>query len=237
LRREKMIRNAMRELERALSRRDFVRMTVKGAGLVAAVDRFGEKLFGVQPSGAADDRTPLATYSAIGNLVIPVDEDPGWATFEPGISEYGLNVFLKQVFFAGDANVFQAILGTYNAFDEAPRQLGYGPKFTQMNPDLQSQYFSDVLSGQFENDGLHDILFLAAFLAVFSTKAVFFSNYPYHLADPDSEFQVRPQTGVRTGWDVMRFKGPVGPEEEKALRKAYANIEVLPGVDPTNPYI
>jgi hypothetical protein len=35
----------------------------------------------------------------------------------------------------------------------------------------------------------------------------------------------------------MGLKGPVGPEEEKALRDRYTGIKEIPGVDLSNPYI
>jgi hypothetical protein len=41
---------------------------------------------------------------------------------------------------------------------------------------------------------------------------------------------------VKTGWQIMGFKGPVGPAEEAQLRARYSNITVNPGVDPKNPY-
>lgn len=42
---------------------------------------------------------------------------------------------------------------------------------------------------------------------------------------------------MKTGWDIIGFKGPVGPDEEKQLRDRYFDVAVLPGMDPNNPYI
>lgn len=232
-----MIRQALQEMERELSRRAFLHAALKGAGAVAVLDRFGEGLFAGQPQGDADDPTHMAVYRAIGNLVIPVDQDPGWATFEPEISDYGLNVFVRHVLFSNVELAFQGTLGVFNAMNEIPPTIGYGPHFLDMSTGFQSQFFGDILAGQFENAGVQDVLFIAAFLGLFSVKAVFFSNFPNHLAVPGEEFQVRPSSGVRTGWDIMGYKGPIGPEEEEELRRKFMDIEVLPGIDPSNPYV
>lgn len=228
---ESPIRASLVEMEREISRRSFFRTLVKGAGIASAFDRFGPKLF------AAETRLPYLVYSAIGNVVIPVDEDPGWATFEPGITTFGVDVFVRQVLLGGNFLAFLGFLNSLAAINEVPVQTTYGPRFLSMTTAAQNKYFSDMLTGQFENDGLQDILGFASGLALISTKGVFFSNYPKHQAIPGAEFQVRPPSAVKTGWDIMRLRGPVGPEEEKALRTRYFDSEELPGVDPNNPYI
>ena len=106
-----------------------------------------------------------------------------------------------------------------------------------MPTSAREKYFSDMLTGQFENDGYGDVLTFAYGLALISTKGTFFSNYPNHQAVPGAEFQIRPASDVKTGWDIMRLKGPVGPEEEKALRTKYFDAEELPGIDITNKLI
>jgi hypothetical protein len=124
------------------------------------------------------------------------------------------------------------------AVNEAPLLIGYSnANFLGMTEALLAQYIGNIISGQFENYGLQDILFLGAFVGLFSARAVFFSNYPNHLAIPDAEYQVRPASTVKTGWDIIGFKGPVGPEEEKQLRDRYFDVPTLPGMDPNNPYI
>ena len=229
------MRQAIEQLQLELSRRGFLKRTIQAAGIGLFWDRFGERLY-----GQTSTTDPKAVYSAIGNIVIPVDEDPGWITFEPGISDYALNTFVPQVLLGGgdmSKLTIQGVLATLMAFNDLPPLIGYSTApFMGMTEALQSQYFGNILSGQFENYGVQDILFTAAFVSVFSARAVFFSNYPYHLATPGSEFQVLPAAKVRTGWDIMGFRGPVGPAEEKQLRDKYANHQVLPGVDPNNPY-
>ncbi len=215
---ESPIRASLVEMEREVSRRAFFSTLIKGTGIALAFDRFGPKLFGAgAEKDAAEIRLPYLVYSALGNLVIPVDDDPGWATFEPGITTYGVDVFVRQVLPGGN---YLAFLG-----------------FLNMTTAAQNKYFSDMLTGQFENDGVQDILGFASGLTLISTKGVFFSNYPQHLAVPGAEFQVRAPFPVRTGWDIMKLKGPVGPDEEKKLRDKYFDAEELPGVDPTNQYI
>src|SRR5258706_13292629 len=93
-----MMRQAMERLHAEASRRDFLKRTIQAASVGLFWDRFGNRLF-AQNSSKTD---PRAVYSAIGNIVIPVDNDPGWKTFEPGISDYGLNVFTKQVVLGGN---------------------------------------------------------------------------------------------------------------------------------------
>jgi hypothetical protein len=236
-------REALRELEKEVSRRAFISKFIKGAGAVAVFDRFGEKLFADEQSKQNDKQavflpTPYAVFSAIGNLVIPVDQDPGWATFEPDITQYGLNVMAGQVFLGGNGLAFQGLQSTLSAMNEIPVAINYSPTpFLEMGEPEQARYYTDILTGQFENDGVQDILNFAALFGLVSTKATFFSNFPRHLAQPGAEFQVLPPSPVKTGWDIMRFKGPVGPEEEKQLRDKYFNAEELPGVDLRNPYI
>jgi len=230
-----MIRQAIEQLHKEVSRRVFFKRTVQAAGLGLFWDRFGSQLFA---QGTPRPTDPKAVYSAIGNIVIPVDDDPGWATFEPGISDYGLNVFLKQAILGGNELVFQGLLATFVAMNELPPLIDFAVlRFLEMGESLQAQYFGNILSGQFENTGAQDVLFLATFVGMFSTKALFFSNYPNHMATPGAEFQVRPPSNVKTGWDIMGFRGPVGPEEERQLRARYFDVETLPGMDPKNTYI
>ena len=112
------VRNALQALEQE-SRRSFLRTgfskVAGAAGLVAAFDRFGPQLFGAdvdeaESRDAVETRIPYLVYSALGNIIIPVDEDPGWATFEPGISLYGLDVFVRQVLLGGSYPAFAGYL-------------------------------------------------------------------------------------------------------------------------------
>ena len=228
------IRTTLDALEQQISRRSFVKGMVKGAGLVAAFDRFGTKLFAQQQS---DPRLPYKVFSAIGDVVIPVDDDPGWITFEPGITNFGVDVFVRQILLGGIYPAFLGYLNALIAVNEAPVITDYGPRFLDMSFDARTKYFGDMLSGQFENDGYGDVLGYAWGLSLISTKGTFFSNYPRHLSVPGEEFQVRPPSEVKTGWDIMQYKGPVGPAEEAALRARYFNTEELPGVDLSYPLI
>jgi hypothetical protein len=228
------IRSTLEALEQQISRRSFVKGMVKGVGLVAAFDRFGPSLFA---QGQGDPRLPYNVFSAIGNVVVPVDEDAGWATFEPGITNFGVNVFVRQILLGGIFPAFLGFLSSLAAMNEAPVVASYGPRFLEMSEDAQSRYFGDILTGQFENDGFGDVLGFASGLSLVSTKGTFFSNYPRHLAVPGAEFQVRAPSDVRTGWDIMGYKGPVGPQEEAELRAKFFNAQELPGIDPNNIYI
>jgi hypothetical protein len=227
-----MIRTALGALEKEASRRAFLHNLVKGAGLVAAYDRFGTELFADAPRPL-----PYQVYSAIGNVIIPVDQDPGWATFEPGITNFGVDVFVRQLLLGGSFLAFEGFLATLSALNQIPVLTTYGPAFLSMAPTAQNQYFSDLLTGKFENDGFGDVAGFSSGLALISTKGTFFSNYPNHQAYPGQEFQVRKPIGVKTGFDIMQLRGPVGPDEEKQLRTRFFDVEELPGVDPTNRYI
>ena len=230
---DKQLRESLVAAETEFSRRGVLKTLIKGVGIVAAYDNFGPKLF-----AAEETRLPYIVYSGLGQVVIPVDQDPGWATFEPGITNYGVDVFVRNVLLGGNFLAFLGFINSLAAVNEAPIIATYGPRFTEMVRDTRNQYYSDILTGQFENDGLGDILGFAAGLTLISTKAVFFSNYPRHLAVPGAEYQVRAPYPVKTGWDIMGLKGPVGPDEEKALRARFGtNAIVIPGVDQTNPYI
>ena len=72
---------------------------------------------------------------------------------------------------------------------------------------------------RFENDGVQEILDFIFILSLVGTKATFFSNFPRHRAIRNAEYQVLPASSIKTGWDIMRWKGPVGPEEERQLRE------------------
>jgi hypothetical protein len=84
---------------------------------------------------------------------------------------------------------------------------------------------------------VQDILSFGGVFMLLGVKQTFFLNYPNHLATPGAEFQTVLDNSPRTGWDIMRFKGPVGPEEEEQLRARSANAQELPGVDWRNPFI
>ena len=228
------VRITLEALEQQISRRSFVRGMVKGVGLAAAFDRFGPSLFAQQQD---DPRLPYTVYSAVGDIIIPVDEDPGWATFEPGITNFGVDVFVRQILLGGIYPAFLGFLSSLIALNEVPLIASYGPRFLNMNTAARVKYFGDILTGQFENDGYGDVLGYASRLCLISTKATFFSNYPRHLAVPGEEFQVRPPSPVKTGWDIMGYKGPVGPQEESELRAKFFNTEELPGVDQNDIYI
>ena len=122
-----------------------------GLGAAAAYDRFGPALFGqaARPTLA----TVLPIFRAFGKLVIPVDEDPGWETFEPGISEYALDVYIRQVFALGNQLAFDGLLAAMNGFNEFPPIIGYGPKFLNMNQRAQGDYLSNVLISA-QDDGV-----------------------------------------------------------------------------------
>jgi hypothetical protein len=118
-----------------------------------------------------------------------------------------------------------------------PPTVSYGPTFLSMSIGARAQYLTDVLEGNFENDGTQDIMSYGGLFALLATKMVFFSNYPHHLANPASEFQQILGNTPPTAFDFMGYRGPVGQAEEAALRAASLNAPVLPGVDPTDPYI
>lgn len=236
---ESLIRPSLVECESEFSRRGFLRTLVRGAGIAAAFDNFGPKLFADNSSLAL----PYQVFGALGRLVIPIDQDAGWETFEPGITTFGVDVFIRNVLLNGNYLAFLGFLNCLNALNNAPVDAVYGPKFLDMLVGQQLQYFSDILTGRFENDGVGDLLGFAGGLSLIATKGTFFSNYPLHLPLVDDhgqnlEFQVRPLHQIRTGWDIMQLKGPVGPDEEKALRARYTGIKEIPGVDfDNNPYI
>lgn len=215
-----------------LSRRTVLKLGIKAAALFTAVSQLDTSVL------AESDEIPVQVVGAIGRIVIPVDEDPGWASFEPDINDYALNVFVKQAFLGGNQRAFEAFLGLLESFNEIPVQIRYGRRFLEMAEEAQETYFRAVLTGQFENDGVQEILGLAGNVGLLTAKAVFFSNYPFHLAEVGAEYQNQtPPGNLRTGYSIMGFRGPVGPEEEEQLRQRYLGVEELSGVDWSNPYI
>jgi hypothetical protein len=230
-----MTAEGLRQLDRELSRRVFLRRSFTAAGLVAGWHWFQRK--GLAEDSAATPDVAFRVMSAMGALVIPVDEDPGYASFEPGITGYVLESFVQHFVLAGNIVAYEALLGTLRTMHEAPPLIEYGPRFLDMNSGEREKYFTDCLTGQFENEGYGDILGLTAFLGLFAPKAVFFSNYPRHLATPGADIQVLPASDIKTGWDIMGFRGPVSQTEEESLRERFLGIEVLPGIDRNNPYI
>jgi len=217
-----------------LSRRGFFTRTVKAAGIALFWEKYGDRLFG-QTVSKTD---PAAVIAAMGNIIIPIDDDPGYASFEPGITKYTMGSFIPQVMLGGDPFLLSGINSVIQAFNDLPPVIGYSTNtFLQMSEFAQSAYYGSVLAGGFENYGTQDVMFLAAFVGLFATKGVFFSNYPNHLATPGAEFQVVPASKIKTGWEIIGFKGPVGQAEEAQLRAKYKDHTVLPGMDPNNPYI
>lgn len=232
-----MNRQGLLEMERELSRRRFFGLISKGLAVGAALDRIKDPLEAAIRTPRPDAAHALKVYSAIGNLTIPVDQDPGWATFEPGISNYGMNTFVYQILLANNQIAFDAYQGCLIKMDSVPVTLGYNTNFLNMGLDQQNQYLTDILVGNFDADGWQDILNLAANASVVSAKTTFYSNFPNHLANPEAEYQVPAPSTLRTGWAQMGLKGPVGPEEEAALRKQHLGAQEILGIDTRNPYI
>ena len=231
-------RLALPEMERTLSRRALLLNIGKGMGVMAAYDRFGSRLFGATtPTDEQNYRAGLQIFGAFGRMVIPVDEDPGWATYEPDITVYGLNVYIRQVFSLGRDLSFNGYMQAVVALNEIPPLINYGRKFLDMPLDAQGLYLTNILTGAFENDGVSDILGFGAVFMLLACKQVFFQNFPKHLPTPGAEFQQVLGNTPKTGWDIMGFRGPVGPDEEKALRARSLNAPELPGVDVRNPLI
>ena len=231
-------RLALAEMEKTLSRRAFFMKVGKGLGVVAAYDRFGPRLFGTTPAtDAANYQQSLKIFSAYAQLVIPVDDDPGWATFEPDITVFALDIYIRQVFNLGNDLAFNGFTQAVVAFNQIPPMIRWGRTFLEMSLDARALYLTNILVGEFENDGVGDILSFAAVFMLLGCKMTFYQNFPKHIANPNSEFQQVLNNTPKTGWDIMGFKGPVGPDEEKALRARSANAPELPGVDWRNPYI
>jgi hypothetical protein len=232
------LREALVEMEKVLTRRAFFIKVVRGAGAAAVFDRFGPKLFGdTGRSESASLDAAMQIFSAFGRMVIPVDDDPGWATFEPGITTYALDTYVRQVFALGNDLAFSGLTQAINGFNEIPPQINYGPKFLDMPLDVQGTYLSDVLTGNFENDGVQDIVSFGGIFMLLGVKQTFFLNYPHHIPDYNAEYQNLTGFSPKSGWDIMGFTGPVGPDEEKALRARSVNAPELPGVDWRNPWI
>jgi hypothetical protein len=235
-------RAALIEMERVLTRRALFGKLAKGAGAAAVWDLFGDKIFGqtVSPAQITEAKLypqALPIVSAFGQMVIPVDDVPGWATFEPGITTYTLDVFIRQVFNLGNILSFNGYLSAVLGFNNLPPSVTYGPKFLDMDVPTRGQYLIDVLEGNFEKSGTQDIMAFAAIFMLLGTKMVFFQNYPHQLADPTAEFQQILGNNPPTAFDFMGYRGPVGPAEEIALRAAAANAITLPGIDPNDPYM
>jgi hypothetical protein len=229
-------RESLLELHSHLSRRGFFRQTVKAAGIAMFCDRFGEKLFA---QASTSSTNPQSVLSAMGNVIVPIDSDPGWASWEPGISNYAWGSFVPQVLLGGSPLLYSGISLVMQFFNDLPPTIGYNTNtFLNMNLAAQTQYYGDVLEGGFQDYGTQDVMFLAAFVGLFACKAVYYSNYPNHLAVPGAEFQSpQPATKIPTAWTLIGFKGPVSQAEEATLRAKYQNVQMLPGMDPNNPYI
>lgn len=231
-------RKALAEMEKVFSRRAFFVTIAKTAGVVAAFDRFGPKLFGeTAADDAANFAASLPIFSAFGQLVLPVDEDPGWATFDPGITMYALDVYMRQVYAIGNTLAFNGFTQAIVAFQNTPPLIGFGPRFLSMTTDAQGDYLTKILIGEFENDGVQDILSFGAIFMLLAAKQVFFQNYPHHIAVPGADIQKPLGNSPKTGWDIMGFRGPVQADEERALRARAANAPEIPGVDWRNPLI
>lgn len=220
-----------------VSRRGFLASALKGVSAITLGPAAMRALAAEKDRKKADSRLPYDVISAMGQAIIPVDDDPGWATFDPDISNYCLDVFIGQVFLNGSSLAIGGFKQGLELMNEIPVTIQYGRRFLEMNEPAKLRYFSDILVSQFENDGVQEILDFIFILSLVGVKATFFSNFPRHRANFGAEFQVLPPSSIKTGWDIMRWKGPVGPDEERALRAKYIDTPELPGVDPNNPYI
>ena len=221
-----MTRDELLNLDRALSRRAFFKRSWTAAGLVASAVAFTGKI-------EAETNVEIAyrVMGVMGDIVIPEDQDPGFRTFEPGISRYCLDGFVKHVVLAGDEAGYALIVKALNTMNQATTILESAPPFIEMTADAQEDFFTKSFTGVYESQGYGHVLGLTSFLGLFSAKAVFFSNYPRHLATPGLDVQVIPPSSIKTGFDIMGFKGPISPREEAELRAKYYNIEFTPGVD------
>ena len=132
---------------------------------------------------------------------------------------------------------FDGLIQAINGFNEIPAQINFGPKFLEMTLNARADYLTKVLTGAFEFDGVQDIVSFGGIFMLLGVKQVFFLNFPRHLPTPGEEFQDLIGNTPRTGWDIMGFKGPVGPEEEAELRARSQDAPELPGVDWRNPWI
>jgi hypothetical protein len=225
------------ELQREVSRRQFLSGLVRTVGITAALGPIVEKAAAENARRNAGERLPYDVLGGIGRIVIPVDQDPGWETFDPDITNYALDVFIGQVFLNGNGIAIGGFRTGLGLFHSIPVTVDYGRPFLEMIDTEKSKYFSDILTRQFENDGVQDLLDFIFILSLVGTKAVFFSNFPRHQAQVGAEYQILPPSSIKTGWDIMRWKGPVGPQEEQALRAKFFDTPIVPGVDPKNPYI
>jgi hypothetical protein len=235
-------REALLEMERVLTRRALFGKLAKGAGVAAAWDLLGHRIFGQTVNPALITQAKLypqvlPVVSAFGEMVVPVDDVPGWATFEPGINTYTLDVYIRQVFNLGNNLSFNGYLTAALGFNNLPPTVSYGPTFLEMNLATRGQYLIDVLEGNFENSGTQDIMAFGAIYMLLGIKMVFFSNYPHQLANPTAEFQQILGNNPPTAFDFMGYRGPVGQAEELALRAAAASAVTLSGIDPDDPYI
>jgi hypothetical protein len=231
-------RVALPEMERVFSRRALFVKIAKGAGVLAAYDRFGPKLFGeTAAQDTANFNQALVILSAFGQMVIPVDQDPGWATFDPAITLYTLDVYLRQVYSLGNNVALNGLTQAIVAFNNIPPLISYGPTFLTMSSDAQGNYLTDILIQEFENNGVQDILSFAGIFMLLGAKQVFFQNFPHHLAVPGVDIQMPLGNTPKTGWDIMGYAGPVQAAEESTLRARAANAPEYPGVDWRNPYI
>jgi hypothetical protein len=226
-------------LEKVLSRRMFFGNLVKATSIAASLPLIAPKLWAIDVPTPAQRQQAYDIMGAIGRVVIPEDQDPGWATFEPGITQYAFDIYMTQIFLVGDQDALNGIIQAFNHFNDEPitNALHYNVKFLDMSDLSKARYLTDCIIGNFENSGWGDVFGLVAALGVLSTKLTFFSNYPRHLSTRGAEFQILAPSPVKTGWDIMGYKGPVGPDEEKALRAKYSNVQEIPGVDTRNPYI
>ena len=133
---EYSIRESLVEMEN-VSRRSFFSGLVKGAGVAVAYDRFGPQLF-----AQSDPRLPYRIYSALGNVIIPVDDDPGWKTFEPGHDD---TVYLG-------LGMRARIRETVSLVAEvSPRLYGYRPDRATWNVGIEKLTRGHVLQLNFGN--------------------------------------------------------------------------------------
>ncbi|HEU5021008.1 MAG TPA: hypothetical protein VFT60_03935, partial [Bryobacteraceae bacterium] len=167
-------RKAFLAMEKTVSRRAFFGYALKGvavgAGALAALDQFGPRLFGAAQTDAERYDLGLKVISAFGQMVIPVDQDSGWATFEPNITTYSLDVYIRQVFNLGVDLAFNGYLQAVACFNSLPPLIAYGPEFLTMDVPARSQYLTDILIGNFENNGVQDILSFAGIFMLLATK-------------------------------------------------------------------
>jgi choline dehydrogenase-like flavoprotein len=205
----------------------------------AAVTAAASGLEAMQSPQARHTDAHTRIVATLGQMFIPSKPgDPGYAELEP----HGITSYVMQESVPGERGPDQRETGVVRreptanwlepeelvAFNDGARQFFGGKTFVELDDNLREQYLSLIVEGSKISDAKQRARLQAIFEgARRRILGAYYSNYPQHKPRRDAQglpivdaHQIsNPNTSeIRTGWDLVGYKGQFSWEEEEQLR-------------------